>query len=505
MDKFQLNLRNSRENFVTDDVTGISTSEIENEIPKCIVDLPTTILDSPENFEVGEVLWGDRVLFRGRLSSCFSTDRKSLQIELHASGDDQKKISTQSPEATYHDMLEKFRADNPDVAIPLTIDQVSRIGDIQSYSIIIPESEPINLDDKIFLDSFKKMNYDEKAVGDVSLEITASWVARREGDLELSSRIANRFSGGKINSLTPKNLQHSWPDFGDRVSRHRNSRATKYFVGHSRLTRDPSMATFTPEISISDDIPPFRLRREFFDNNLTLSWGFNQFTTETFRANIRNNDHHLTKHLKINLHNVQEYVENPMIDHFFSTDIGSSILREIVSGIGSYMALSMRNIEFSFEIPFNEEALQIGCDTWIQIQNYLAKVTKVEFKITNQERIVKIKAAAFSEHERLREKMKERILLLQPPEIPRNEDAGFGVADILHDIAIQNDAETQFSKLMAYIADLKRDNKINKRNYKSLISSFLNENQTKITIITKPLKTQHHEKKLIEISDPIIF
>ncbi|MDR2598612.1 MAG: hypothetical protein LBC25_02735 [Holosporales bacterium] len=504
MNKFQLNLRNVRENFVTSDVMGISISEIENETPRCIVDLPAAILESHKNYEIGEVIWGDRLLFRGRLSSFFSTDRKGLQIELQASADDQK-ISTKSPEPIYRDLLEKFRADNPDVSIPLTIDQISRTGDKRSYSIILPESEPIKIDDKILLDSFTMMNYDERAVGEISLELTAAWVARREGDLELSSRISNRFSSGKINTLTPKKLQHSWPDFGDRVSRHKNSRATKYFVGLSRLMRDQSMMTLTPEIVISDDIPRFRLRREFFDNKLILSWGFNQFTTETFRANIKNGDYPLTKHLKINLHNVQEYIENPMIDSFFSTDIGLSILREIFSGIGSYLALSMRNLEFSFEIPFDEEALQIGCDTWIQIQGYLAKVTKIDFKITNQEKVVKIKAAAFVEHERLREKMRKSALLLLPPEIPRHEDTGFGVADILHDITVQNDAESQFSKLITYITDLKLSNKINKHNYKSLILSFLNENQTKITIITKPLKTQHHEKRLIEIADSITF
>ncbi|MDR1034769.1 MAG: hypothetical protein LBL32_02435 [Holosporales bacterium] len=505
MNDFQLNLRNSHENFTTTDILGIFISETENEIPKCTVTLPFNVLNILEKFDTGDIYCGDQLLlFRGALSSSFSTNRESLQIELHASPDNQKFVR-ESADPVSHDLLEKFRADNPDVSIPLTIDQVSRVGEIRTYSIIVPESEPIRLDDKILLDSFEMMSYDGKAVGNISLEITSSWVARHEGDLDVSSMISNRISSGKINTLTPKKLQHSWPNFGDRISRYKSSRATKYFVGRSSLVRDLSMSTLTPEIMISEDIPRFRLRREFFDNKLTLSWGFDQFTTETFRSRIKNGTYPLTKHMKINLHNVQEYVENPMIDSFFATEIGFSILKEIFSGIGNYLALSMRNIEFSFDIPFDEEALKIGCDTWILIQGHMAKITKIESSITNRKKITKIRAAAFADHGRLCEKVKGQTSLLRPPEIPRPDGLGLRASDILHDITVQNAAEEQFRKLLAHIADLNRANKINKHNYKSLITSFLNDNQTKITIITKPLKTKHREIKVIEIPDYITF
>ena len=52
--------------------------------------------------------------------------------------------------------------------------------------------------------------------------------------------------------------------------------------------------------------------------------------------------------------------------------------------------------------------------------------------------------------------------------------------------------------MLNFILRLKTENKINKNNYKSLINSFLHENQTKIQIVTRPLKTEHCEKKVIE-------
>lgn len=95
--------------------------------------------------------------------------------------------------------------------------------------------------------------------------------------------------------------------------------------------------------------------------------------------------------------------------------------------------------------------------------------------------------------------------LLKPPPIPIQENSEFLASDILHDIVIQNEAEVQFTKLRAHIDELIRSNKINKDNYRSLINTFLGENQTKIMIVVKPLKTKHCEKRVKEISEPIQF
>ncbi|MDR1476486.1 MAG: hypothetical protein LBI20_04230 [Holosporales bacterium] len=507
MKKFQLNFYNSNEHFVTTDILDISISESENEMPKCIIAVPAKILEITEKFSNCDVLWGDLLLFKGNLIS-FSlvSNCEILQISLQIAYDPGR--SGEKNIDSHRDLLEKFRTENPEVLIPLTINQVSRTGDIRPSSFVVVESvadDSINLDHKILRDSFKMINHGAKSIGNIDLEISASWVARREGDLEISSRIANRFSAGKVNTLTPKKLNHSWPCFGDRIAHHQNARATKYFIGRSRLERDDSMTTYTPEISIAEDIPRFRLRREFFDNKLTVSWGFDQFVTETVRTNIRKSiDKSFSKQMKINLHNVQEYIDDQTIPSFFSTDIGISILEEIFSGIGNYLVLSMRNIEFSFEVPFDEETVQIGCDSWIKIQNRMAKVTGMNIEISKSKKIIKITAAAFANYEKVRQKVAEQSML-RPSQIPRPNEADFGVADVLQDIRIQNDAEMQFRKLMAYIEDLKRIGKINKCNYKSLISSFLSENQTTITIIAKPLKTKHHEKRFIEVEEPLIF
>ncbi|MDR1234006.1 MAG: hypothetical protein LBJ92_02585 [Holosporales bacterium] len=545
--KTQLIFKDTGKTFKTSEIYAINILEAEGEVPRCIVDVPKALHDKIRKFDTCDVVHNKKLMFMGRIASLL-IDGMNLKIELRALIPDSPIPEPPDPEDSPHEILEKFRLENPDISIPIIRDQLLRVGERMRISLIIPDTEPIDIQNSILFDSLKIKHNKQAAISEISAEITASWIAHFEGDIDLAARIANRFKAGRINTLTPKKLMHSWPGFGARISHHQNAKATKYYVSHSRLEEDPSIGATTPIIQIADDIPGIKLRRGFFDGKLTISWGFDQFMTETLSTRIKvgeNTDRKVEK-LKINLHNVQEFVEDSRhlskptesdltatylracedlstgstqrktdygelgeksteMRSFFTSTSGQLILENIFEGIGNYIALSMRNIEISFTIPFTDETLNLGCDTWIKIDDYVAKITNIEFEINTQKRIVKITAMAFEGHPSIIAKLQASSPSLKPPAIPPKEDAEFCASDILHDIVVQNEAESQFTKLKGYIDDLKRTNKINKDNYKKLILNFLSENQTKIMIIVKPLKTKHCEKRLIEIQEPLQF
>jgi hypothetical protein len=90
-------------------------------------------------------------------------------------------------------------------------------------------------------------------------------------------------------------------------------------------------------------------------------------------------------------------------------------------------------------------------------------------------------------------------------EIGTEEQKSLGAEDIIQDIVVHNDGDEQYSKLLAYISSAKASDLITKTNYKQLITRFLSENSTKIHIVAKPLKTEHCEKKFVNIMQPLYF
>ena len=495
-----LKFENIKEIFATQSILDLSINEKEGEIPTSRVTIPIGILPIIKEAEKCVILMDENIVFRGKITSITEGSRT---CELALEGLAEEAPPDFDDEAD--EFANLFTDESQKVFANLESFQQNKLGEWQAVSMIKPgNSTFIDLEPLIIKDSLKITTSGKDIVSRIDLDVSAAWISRIEGDLDISSKIAKKFSSGKINTLTPQKLLDSWPGFGDKVSCFSNARQTKYFIGRSKLTPDSSMTQRTADIEIDENIQKFSFKKVFFDNHLTLSWGFDQYIDETVAFKIINTyaKDGASKTIRLNLNNVQKYIDNPEEQSFFSSDIGNRILKYISQMIGNYMAISMRNVSLEFEIPLQEDAefiKNLGPHRWVRINGSIAKITYITYKISELERKISIKAAAF-EHDI---KPAEDDGFLKFPKIERQ--ICVKPYDVLQDIVVQNEADIQFQKLMKYIEDLKLHKKINKTNYKNLISEFFQENQTKISIVAKPLKTKHCERKIINVEDEVKF
>jgi hypothetical protein len=484
--------------YTTTDVKNARTVEREGSLPECVIGLQIDVYDIIKTYDTCDVFYFDKHFFAGQISAFFFEGEK-FEVELVTKTFEDSIPKTELEEEAVN-VLAKFRRENPEIMVQTSMKQVTRDGRIKDDQMLDSNSKTTDVTQEIAQDSLKIEESKGSEISEVSLDISASWIAKIEGGVGLSSAIANRFRCGKINTLTPAKLIDSWPSFGDRIANRSNGKCTKYFIASSRLTIDQSMSRLSAPISISEDIPKVRLKHEFFNSKLTLAWEFDQFMSETFSSKIVNKlaSGNRKEKLKINLKNVNEYITDPKTGSFFATEIGSLINKDIYKSIGNYIALSMRNIEASCNLHLCEKTLNLICGDWICINERKLKIVHLEHDITPERDKITIKAAGFST-------ILPTLDFLHPPPFEPPKYIEFRPEDVIHDISIQNDGSRQYEKLVNYIAEQMVNKKINLSNYKSLISKFLNKNQTKIRIVTKPLKTEHRKKININIGKPVEF
>lgn len=489
--------KNIKEIFKTEDVLDILIKEKEGESPRLEATFPISMFSQIDLCTHCSMLINDIVVFNGKILEV-TTNLSCCSIFIDgASGQKAQEIKNTIP-----GFMNLFSDENSELSSSLEICQYNKVGEMLNTSVIVPDNV-LEITDEIVKDSLEIKKTNKNVISDIDLEISASWISRVEGDIDLSSKIAKRFKLGKINTLTPNKLVDSWPAFGDKISNSSNSRQTKYYIGHSRLIHDQLSRAANKEIEIFEDMPKLSLKHEFFDNKLTLSWGFDQFRTETISSKIINcnGKNGISRKIRVNLKNVQEYVEDIYDDSFFTTDIGGQIIEYIYKMIGDHIIFSMRNIELSFEINLDCNAdfiSSLGPHKWLKIKDHVAKITEIDYKISKDQKIIKIKAAAFEKG------FKSINQILKPPKLEKFVKKDLAPDDIIHDIVIQNEAEDQFKRLANYISELKMLGQIKKNNYRKLILNFLNENQTKINIIAKPIKIQHCEKKVV-ITEVVLY
>ncbi|MDR0744479.1 MAG: hypothetical protein LBE97_00785 [Holosporales bacterium] len=504
MSIIQFSFANDNKILETADSLKLYILEKEGYIPKATIVFPKKMFSELCLFETCVIKKDNDPFFSGTIEY-ISTQGDETHVELKSFSSEgeydevYKSDDVIPPEVA---LLAKFKRENPDLIASIDQEQTDKLGEKKQSSVFKPDvesAEPKNLDDEIIHGSLKVEKSIKDIISNVNLSVSASWIKRIEGSLGLTTKIAKRFPGGKINTLTPVKLIDSWPRFGDKISNHLSSKQTKYAIGLSRLELDKSMTVMTPEINIRDDIPPFSLKKEFFNHKLSLFWSFDQFSSETVTTKVINSNapKGIEKNININLQNVQDYIDDIEEHSFFTTSVGNKILSEIYNAIGDYIILSMRNVTISCELPFSKNTENLSCSNWISIQGIKAKITKLEYNITPIEKTVSLTAQTFGvsfDHEKA----------LDIPIIPRPKRKEFKARDIIYDINIQNDADTQYRKLISFIHAQKMENKINKSNYKQLIRSFLHEIQTVIKVIAKPLKTTHCEKSSITTNDIVV-
>jgi hypothetical protein len=484
--------------YTTTDIKNARSVEKEGSLPECVVGLPIEVYDIIKTYDTCDVFYFGKHFFAGQISAFFFEGEK-FEVELVTKTWEDSIPKTELEEESVN-ILAKFRRENPEIMVQTSMKQVTRDGGIKDDKMLEPDSDAADVTSEIIQGSLKTDELKGNEISELSLDISASWIAKIDGWIGLSSAIANRFGGGKINTLTPAKLIDSWPSFGDRISNRSNGKGTKYFIGCSRLTIDQSMSQLTAPINISEDLPNVRLKHEFFNSKLTLAWEFDQFISETFSSTIINRfaSGKKKERLKINLKNVQEYMPDPKAGSFFATEIGKLVSEDIYKSVGNYIALSMRNIEASFNLHPCEKTLKLVCGDWICVNRRNLKIVRLEHDITPKLDKIAVRAAGFN-------RTLPQLKFLHPPPFDPPKCLEFGPEDVIHDISIQNDGLRQYDKLIKYISEQRSSGKINASNYKTLISKFLNKNQTKIRIVTKPLKTEHRRKININIEKSVEF
>jgi hypothetical protein len=385
----------------------------------------------------------------------------------------------------------------PEVFCKLKVPYYDRATGYSSIVSTIYESDFIdNIESKILKDSLVINKSSGENISKVELEIRAFWISKEEGDFDITSKISNKFKGGKINTLTPRKLEASWPKFGEHIPTVKASRKTKYYFGHSRLYPENTMHMtnndlYTPVIATIEE-HPIRLRRYWYAHKLSICFGYDQYRKEILKTTINNQycESGVTKKLCIDLKNVQKFLPSIYSRSFFETDIGKKAYKHIVNMVGLYIASSMRDISFKFSIPYSKD---ITCKNWINIRGHIAKITNLQFKEKNE---IEVEASAFS-NDSFRQFLKTHEIVINSPEIPSMPHQEKSVDDIIYNISVINDGFTQSEKLLGFL-QTKSDIK---SHYKQMINKFLNENQTTITIVTKPIKTQYCEERIVDLKE----
>ncbi|MDR3223997.1 MAG: hypothetical protein LBT03_00185 [Holosporales bacterium] len=487
--QFKFKKFRGNEEMIINNAICLSIIEAEGEFPVANTTFRIDECDAIKRFDICEISRNEQPFFVGYIKS-FAEHEERLDVSLVALCN--YNVTPSVPKTS--DVVEKFKNDNPDIFTSLSKSEYTRLGKEIESGITTPR-EVLNITSSI-IDGSLKMNISKDSpVGDLTLEIKGAWISKRVGSCQLSSKIANRFRSGKVNTLTPKKLVNSWHTFGDRISS--GGKATKYFVNMSKLISNGTV--MLPPIEVDSATPRAVLKKHIFDNRFGISWDYDQFMTEIVTMKFINNlhDNGNKKTLKINLKNVQEYLDNNESTTFFASENGKKILDAVKTSICNYITLSMRNITLSFEILDYGDSDRLDCSKWISVNGTSYKITKIERNVSPTESRIKIIAMGFEN--------RPSVNFNTAPIGIEIYDSEENNIDIVQDIAIQNEGDVQYEKLLDYISKMKRLNKVTKDNYRKFITNFLNENPTKIQIILKPLKTKHCEMKSIDIKDPIFL
>ena len=469
-------------------IQNIYLLEQEGEYPKAVIRMNISEYQALKSFEFCDITRDEKLFFKGKICSLtLMGETMEFELTTDIKGDScSEKIRRESA-----DIVEKFKEENPELFTKISTEEFLRTGESVSANIKSPENYPIEIDNNVVEGTLSSRKVLDAPISEVNLSLKAAWISKRQGMVPISTKIEKRFKMSRINTLTPKKLENSWPEFGERI-RSNGTTATKYMIASSRL-RKSSVQAF-PSVVIDDSIPKLRLKKHIYENRLLISWDFEQYMNESIRIRIlsgTNMSQCRCKNLNINLRNVQEYVEKSDSTSFFRSKNGTAILNAIAKSIGDFIVLSWRNIEISCELIEDTRVANLSCKDWVKLHDKTYKITKIEREIGSGKNVVKIKARTFSSKAPANHSIPAIVVSKEETKILTPED-------IVEDILVSNEADTQYEKLLNFISKLKAENKINKNNYKALINSFLNENQTKIQIVTRPLKTEHCEKKVVE-------
>ena len=367
----------------------------------------------------------------------------------------------------------------------------------------------LDLSDGVLADSLK-IGLGDVPLDAVEVEVKAEWVQKANGELNLFPKIAQSFSNGKINTLTPNALVHHWPKVGDKIGPTKTRKKSGYQVTKSFLEKiNPPRTgglnlypTLSPEFSLGPDRKPVRLKRVWFKGELWLDWKYRQKRTEVARFMLHH-DFQLKgkirprhKKLKIQLQNIGEFLPGSDSASFFQTDKGKQVIDHAIEMAKAYLAGTARCIEVEFQVSL-EQALDIGLDDTVVLKNDFipggcleGKVMEYRFEINEQERVVWVRlgvAAGAIEAE------KSAISFLsyegqQPTQGIINPEA-LTVEDFVKHIHVHGSAEDQIRHLLDF-----------QNNEKASLEGLLSEQVTSVDVELLDLRTQDSLEHTIEVT-----
>ncbi len=255
------------------------------------------------------------------------------------------------------------------------------------------------------------MRLGEAPLAGVNVELQAEWVQRAYGEFNLYPKIAEKFSQGKVNSLTPTQLVTNWPKVGDKIGPEKTRKKSGYQIIHSHLEAVPALNTgvlklypsLSPEISIEPGTKPLRLKQSWFKGELWVDWVYRQKRQETVYFTL----HHHTqlegrirpchKSLKIKLQKIEELLPDTSCASFFHTDRGKKAIEHAIERARAYLAGTARCIEVELQTPF-EAACDITLDDTVILKgDYIpngslrGKVTEYRLEATETQKLVWIR------------------------------------------------------------------------------------------------------------------
>ncbi|MBY0462924.1 MAG: hypothetical protein K2Q34_07065 [Alphaproteobacteria bacterium] len=281
-----------------------------------------------------------------------------------------------------------------------------------SLSNLFGGGRVFDLSNNILTDSLK-MSLGDTLLDSVTVEISAEWIQKAEGKINLFSAIAKKFPKRMVNTLTPDQLVKQWPKAFDKIGPAASLKQSGYQVVQSKLKpfTPPTTGildiypTVTPLITMLNDGKPesVRLKRSWFKGELWVYWHYFQKRREVVHFTLHQSSQlkgHIRakqKILRLQLQSLENVLVNSGASSFFISERGQMAITHALEIAKAHLAGSSRCIEIEFEVPLLS-AVDVTLNDSVYIKSdkipggeVTGKVTEYNFSITPSGAIAKIR------------------------------------------------------------------------------------------------------------------